>query len=414
MRTRSFDVAVIGSGPAGMAAAISASDEGSSVVIIDREGRSGGVLKQCVHDGFGLERFHKRLSGPWYAQIESDEVSRRPIEVHQDTFASRIEKTPSGFSIFCSSPRGFERIDCAALIMATGCRERTSKQIAIHGTRPAGIFNAGTAQNMVNIHGILPGRKAVILGSGDIGLIMARRLSLEGCQVIGVYEAKSEPSGLARNIHQCLDDYHIPLYLGTTVTRCIGIERLEAVEVAKTDSSMHPIAGTEQIVSCDTLVISVGLIAENELIKPLGVKMDKATSAPVTDQYSMTSINGLFCTGNCRVVFDLVDTVSKTSMICGRRASQIARKASAGPAVQVVSCTDLAFVCPQVIRMPAGKVQLHFRPKKVLRDYMLTASQDGKIIGQKYYSVLRPAQMEDIEISADESQAEIRLEGESR
>ena len=266
MTTGNYDVLVVGGGPAGLAAAISAHDNGAKVLLLEREARLGGILKQCIHDGFGLHHFGEQLSGPEYAERFEDELYKRNIEYSTLTFVTKIDKNGDGsFSVHTVGRSGVSIFTAKALVLATGCRERTAKQVFIHGTRPAGVFTAGTAQHFTNLLGLMPAKKCVILGSGDIGLIMARRLTLEGAKVLGVYEAKPTPSGLTRNLHQCLHDYDIPLHLSHTVTRVFGVDRLEAVEISKVDENMAPIPGTQSRVECDTLILSVGLIPENEL-----------------------------------------------------------------------------------------------------------------------------------------------------
>ena len=284
MTTGNYDVLVVGGGPAGLAAAISAHDNGAKVLLLEREARLGGILKQCIHDGFGLHRFGEQLSGPEYAERFEDELYKRNIEYSTLTFVTKIDKNADGsFSVHTVGRSGVSVFTTKALVLATGCRERTAKQVFIHGTRPAGVFTAGTAQHFTNLLGLMPAKKCVILGSGDIGLIMARRLTLEGAKVLGVYEAKPTPSGLTRNLHQCLHDYDIPLHLSHTVTRVFGVDRLEAVEISKVDEKMVPIPGTQTRVECDTLILSVGLIPENELAESIGVQLDPCTKGPVCD-----------------------------------------------------------------------------------------------------------------------------------
>lgn len=324
MKTEFYDVAVIGGGPAGLAAAISAKKSGAKTVLIEREKRLGGILKQCIHDGFGLIRFNEKLSGPEYAQRFIDELNALNILALTETFVTELKKEPEGVSLSLVSREGVSEIKTKTLILATGCRERTAKQVFIHGTRPAGVFTAGTAQHLVNLLGLMPTKRCVILGSGDIGLIMARRLTLEGAKVLGVYEVMPKPSGLWRNIEQCLNDFDIPLHLSHTVTRIIGDERLSAVEVAKVGEDLTPIDGTEEIIECDALILSVGLIPENELAQKLGASIDAATRGPVYDDRQMTSVSGVFTCGNSQHVYDLVDYVSDSGESAGKNAAQYA------------------------------------------------------------------------------------------
>lgn len=323
---RKYDVAVIGGGPAGMAAALAAEKEGAKVILIEREERLGGILKQCIHDGFGLIRFKKKMAGPEYAEAFIKEVKKSSIEVRVLTFVTKVFKSYDKIQLTVVSKEGIEIIQVRALVLSTGCRERTAKQIAIHGTRPGGVYTAGTAQYYTNILGQLPTKKCVILGSGDIGLIMARRLTLEGATVLGVYEAKSSPSGLRRNIAQCLKDFNIPLYTSHTVTRVFGQDRLQGVEISKVDENMIPIKGTEELVECDSLILSVGLIPENELAESLTIPLDERTKGPIADQNYMTLQEGVFTCGNAFHVNDLVDYVSESGEGAGKAAAFYARR----------------------------------------------------------------------------------------
>lgn len=325
-----YDVVVIGGGPAGLAAAIEAKKNDAKVLLIEREARLGGVLKQCIHDGFGLVRFGKKLSGPEYAQRFIREFHELEIDFLTMTFVTDIKKDNGEFELVFVNGEGLSHCKTKSVILATGCRERTAKQVSIHGTRPAGIFTAGTAQNYVNILGQMPTKKCVILGSGDIGLIMARRLTLEGAEVVGVYEAKPTPSGLERNIVQCLNDFDIPLSLSHTVTRVFGHDRLTAVEISQVDSNMKPVEGTEEIIECDALILSVGLIPENEVAKQLGVTIDSKTRGPVCSENMMTDVDGIFSCGNAYHVFDLVDYVSENGELAGRGAAEYSKSVKAG------------------------------------------------------------------------------------
>ena len=316
-----YDVTVIGGGPAGLSAALEAQKNGARVLLIEREAALGGILKQCVHDGFGLVRFGEKLSGPEYAERFIREFRARGIEAILRGFVTRTEKTDEGFLLQVVTREGIRPVATKTVVLATGCRERTAKQVAIHGTRPAGVLTAGAAQNYVNLMGVLPAKRAVVLGSGDIGLIMARRLTLEGARVLGVYEVLPKPSGLARNLAQCLDDFGIPLYLSRTVTRVFGDDRLTGVETAAVDEKLRPLPGTEERVECDTLLLSVGLIPENELAESLGVALDPGTKGPVCGASLETDVPGVFTCGNAQRVFDLVDWVSRSGETAGKNAA---------------------------------------------------------------------------------------------
>ena len=320
---RRWDVIVIGAGPAGLAAALSAREHGTqNVLVIDREPEPGGILLQCVHNGFGLETFHEDLPGPSYAQRYIDLTEKAGVRFLMDSMVLSVSRD---FHIVVSnSQQGLLELQAGAVVFAMGCRERSRAQIRIPGTRPAGVYTAGTAQRWVNMDGLMPGKRFVILGSGDIGMIMARRLTLEGAEVMRVVELMPYLSGLARNLVQCLQDYDIPLFLSHTVTNILGNDRVSGVEVCAVDEHLNPIRETAEIIPCDTLLLSVGLIPENELSLKTGIALDPLTGGPLTDNTGATSLEGFFAAGNAVHVYDLVDYVSQAGQAAGKSAALFA------------------------------------------------------------------------------------------
>lgn len=352
MRRLEVDVAVIGGGPAGLAAALAAHKEGAArVLIIERNHELGGILQQCIHHGFGLHRFKAELTGPEYAQRFINEVRETDIQVLLETMVLEVTEDRTIYAV--NSSEGMLEISAKAVVLAMGCRERTRGALRIPGRRPAGIFSAGTAQRYINIDGYIPGRKAVVLGSGDIGLIMARRLTLEGAQVEAVVEIMPYAAGLARNVVQCLEDFDIPLILQSTVVDIHGEDRLEGVTIARVDEDWKPIPGTERKIECDTLLLSVGLIPENELSGGAGVELDPITNGPKVDDTLMTSIPGIFACGNVLHVHDLVDNVSKEAERAGIFAAQYARQqlSAANRRIKVEAGENIRYVVPHEISL---------------------------------------------------------------
>lgn len=396
MKKVQTDILVIGAGPAGLAAAIAVAEHGMDVLLADRESRPGGILKQCIHDGFGVIRYEEKLTGPEYACRDVEAARAIGLEVLSDTFVLDLKQSADGFSLLLQNPlHGAFRVNTKALVAATGCRERTSRQVFIHGDRPAGIYSAGTAQNLINLHGYLPGRRVAILGSGDIGMIMARRLTLEGAEVVGVYEIKNEPSGLTRNLVQCLEDYNIPLHLNTTATKVHGTKRVTGVAIAPVGAGLKPVPDSETFVPCDTLLLSVGLIPENDILEPLGPELDVKTKGPVVDQCMMTSVPGLFSCGNATHVNDMVDYVSESGFIAGRSAAEYVQSGRKLGEIMVNTDENLLYVVPQRL-VPGKEAVIYFRPAKTMDQVTLIAQAAGKELLREKYLRVRPPEMQKI------------------
>lgn len=402
MRTLHYDVVVIGGGPAGLAAALKARENAKKVAVLERNDELGGILNQCIHSGFGLHVFKEELTGPEYAQRYIDKIGGTDIGCFLETMV--IDMTADR-QVIAMSPDGMMIFEAGAVVLAMGCRERTRSQIRIPGTRPAGVFTAGLAQRYMNMENFRPGSRVVILGSGDIGLIMARRLTLEGIKVLGVYELMPYANGLMRNIKNCLSDFDIPLHLSTTVTKIIGRKRLQAVEVSAVDEHLKPIPGTEDIIPCDTLLLSVGLIPENELSKQAGVSLSPVTNGPVVDDCLQTDVPGIFACGNVLHVHDLVDQVSQEAEDAGRAAADFAiqekkeRRAEEQP-IMVRPEGLVRYTVPSYIhRDKADPVTLKFRVgRPVDLGKIRISSGDQVLYETKKAKKFVPSTMEQIKI----------------
>lgn len=396
-----YDIAIVGAGAAGLGAALKAHEAGTSVVIIEREKEAGGILKQCIHDGFGLHHFKERLTGPEYVERFLRDVIDRDIPLLKSTFVSKVKKERGNFQLtLINKLQGVFKVEAKALILANGCRERTSKQVGIHGHRPAGVYTAGTAQYFVNIQGELPCKECVILGSGDIGLIMARRLTLEGCHVKAVYEIKSTPSGLTRNVSQCLHDFKIPLHLSKTIARIHGQHRVEGVTVVSVDEKLQPIKHTEEFIPCDGVILSVGLIPENEIALSLHIPLDMSTKGPVVDQNLMTDCQGVFSCGNALHVNDLVDYVTETAQTAARGAVNYIEKINKGETKRKLAKLkyhqeDFLYVVPQKLDvMKTQDAYLYFRSREDVEHKELVIKRGEQEIFRKAYKGLKPPEME--------------------
>lgn len=412
-----IDAAVIGGGPAGLAAALKAKEEGlEKVVLIERDKELGGILNQCIHDGFGLIRFGKQLSGCEYSQRYIHMVKETDIEIHTDTMV--LEITPEKEVYAINREEGVLCWQAKTVILAMGCRERTRPQVGILGTRPAGVLTAGAVQKYINVQGFKPGKKAVILGSGDIGMIMARRMTLEHMEVEGVYEVMPNLGGLRRNKVQCLEDYNIPLHLSTTVVRVHGKKRLTGVTVAKVDENRKPVPGTERYISCDLLVLSVGLIPENELSRHAGIRLHPVTKGPEVDQHMETSLPGVFAAGNVSAVFDLVDYVSKTGEIAAEGAARYIKaqeqpaESSSDQLLPVKPGENISFTLPQCIRPEDGKITFYMRVKKSLDKPTIRLTCGGEVIKSMKLPVTNPPEMVSMTVDwKKEYTGEVVMEG---
>lgn len=396
-----YDVVVIGGGPAGLAAAIEAKKNGmESVLVIDRDRELGGILQQCIHNGFGLHIFKEELTGPEYAERFINELKTLGIMYMLDTMVLDISENKTVSMV--NSMEGVKAVKAKAVVLAMGCRERTRGALNIPGTRPSGIFTAGTAQRFVNMEGYMVGKKIVILGSGDIGLIMARRLTLEGAEVHAVVELMPFSGGLIRNIVQCLDDYGIPLYLSHTVTEIKGKNRIESITVAQVDENRRPIPGTEMEFECDTLLLSVGLIPENELSKSAGIKLDPVTGGPVVNESMETSIKGIFACGNVVHVHDLVDFVTEESRRAGRSAANYVKNQlkHGDKTILTKPGKGVRYIVPQSVTVDNldNNLELFMRVDNIYKNKKLVVKMDDYVLKTINKKRLTPGEMEHIQI----------------
>ncbi len=398
-------LAIIGGGPAGLAAALAAKEAGvnkEDILIIERDNDLGGILNQCIHAGFGLHMFGEELTGPEYAGRFIEQVKNEGIPFVTDSMVlsvSGAQQDGRKVVTFVSPTYGFVKLRAEAVVLAMGCRERTRGALNIAGSRPAGVYTAGTAQRFVNMEGYMPGKRVVILGSGDIGLIMARRMTLEGAKVLRVCELMPYSGGLARNITQCLNDFGIPLYLSHTVTKIHGKDRVEGVTVAEVGPDRKPVAGTEEYVECDTLLLSVGLIPENELSKGAGVTLDRITGGAVVNQFCETSVEGVFACGNVLQVHDLVDFVTEEAYNAGKNAAkyllQGLEKGETG--TEVRGERGVRYVVPQLLcGSPEKGTKLFFRVDNNYKNVLVTVEADGKLIKEIKKRSVSPGEMENI------------------
>ena len=394
------ELVIIGGGPAGMSAAVAAYDAGlRDIIILERDKSLGGILRQCIHNGFGLHRFKEELTGPEYAYRYEMQVRERNIPFKLNTMV--LDITPDKVVTAMNSEDGLFTIEAKSIILAMGCRERPKGALNISGTRPAGIFTAGTAQKFVNMDGYMPGKKVVILGSGDIGLIMARRMTLEGAKVEAVCELMPYSGGLARNIEQCLNDFGIPLMLSHTVVEIHGKDRVTGVTIAKVDERRRPIPETKQYIECDTLLLSVGLLPENELTKSADIALDRITGGAVVDQNRQTEIEGVYACGNVLHVHDLVDYVSEESEIAGKAAAAyVMGSAPAGRSISLTTDGKVRYTVPQRITADEN-VTVYFRVADVYRDVRIVVRDDENVIVNKKKQKVAPGEMETVTLTKE-------------
>lgn len=405
------DVVVIGGGPAGIASAYQASQQGVSVILVERDYRLGGILNQCIHNGFGLHYFGQEWTGPEYAQKWNEKLKKSPVQVLLNTLVYRIEKVgDKNIKVHIQSAEGLQTVQCSAVVLAMGCRERPAGAINLCGTRPAGIFSAGSTQQLINVHGKMVGKKIAILGSGDIGLIMARRLVCEGAEVVGVYEIMPTTSGLARNVTQCLQDFNIPLHLSTSVVRVEGEKRVTGIWIAPVREDFSFDLEKKQFVQCDTLLLSVGLLPESDLIESLGVEVSPVTNSALVNEFYQTSVPEIFMCGNVMHVNDLVDNVSWEGEHAGNSVAQFIKQGLPQEGkIEITHNERIRYTIPNYLYNNQQEVNVYFRVNKEYRKVAVVATSRGEQIAKAVHAVLRSGEMAHIKIDKSKIQKDLSI-----
>lgn len=388
-----YDIVVVGAGPAGLAASKLTSKSGYKTLLVERDERLGGILNQCIHNGFGLKYFKQELTGPEFVHFMTQDLKNDNLDILINTFVTKIDTG----CVEITNSDGVKKIKCKAVVVATGARERTAGGIGLLGTRPAGVYTAGFAQKMINHHGKLVGRRAVILGSGDIGLILARRLKFEGADVVGIFEIGKTSAGLQRNIRQCIEDFDIPLEYCSTITKIVGRERVEGVWVARVDENKNPITESERFVECDCVLLSVGLIPEIELVKDK-IEFFGSSNNALVDQDRMTSEAGIFVAGNSLHIHDLADNASLEGEIAARGAMKFVECGISGELFDVETDENVGYCIPQKLRKNAKDVTLFFRVKNKIKKAKIKVVQNGQVLSEKFCPAILPGSMQEIEL----------------